>query len=156
MIIDVRENILSDIEETLKGISKERGYNNTFAPGAVQRYIVNGNRKSVFPCAIITAGPEDSSPGPDPYYTNHFTVGIEMFTAQEETDLTPTDKILNSLRADILKALMATYTRGGYARETILKSSTPIIEVEGQPYAGLILELDIVYLQSFNDPAVAG
>ncbi len=156
MSISIREKILVNIETTLAGIQGAPTYNNTFVSGSVQRFKQRGNSKAVCPCMIITAAPEEKEFGPDPYYTNRFSVGVEVYISQSEEDADDTDPELNSLLDDIIKALMADVTRGGNARETAIKNITPFILIENQPYAGLIIEVEILYLHLINDPATAG
>jgi len=154
--VSVRERILENIQTTLAAIAAGATYNNTFASGTVQRFKQRGNQKAVCPCAIITAGPEDKLFGPNEYYTNTLTVGIEVYISQDESDTDDTDTELDTLLDDIIKALMVDITRGGYARETHVKNVTPFITVENQQYAGLIIEVEVLYLHLISDPATAG
>jgi hypothetical protein len=75
---------------------------------------------------------------------------------QDAADPQATDTLLNSLLGDIEKALMLDYTRGGVAKDTNIKSNVLFETLEGQPQAGIIIELEIIYQHKQNDPEVSG
>ena len=67
-----------------------------------------------------------------------------------------TDTILNSLLGDIEKAIMQDITRGGFAKDTNIKSNVLFETLEGQPQAGVVMELEIIYQHKQDDPEVSG
>jgi hypothetical protein len=150
----VRECILEELQNTLSAITKDNGYNNNIAN--VQRWRQRGNSLKEIPCIIINTGIETKEPGPFPLTTCKFSIQIDVWIRQSDDDERPTETLLNSLLVDIEKALMQDYTRGNKAQNTNLLSIAPFETVEGQPYAGLILEVEVLYRHLQTDPAVAG
>jgi hypothetical protein len=150
----VRESILENLRTTLTGITAANGYHNDIA--SVQRWRQSGNSLLNVPCIVINAGPEEKAPSPNPFATCKFTVYLDVWIRQAQDDPQSTDTILNSLLGDVEKALMVDYTRGGYAKDMNIKSNVLFETLEGQPQAGIIIELEIVYQHKQNDPEVSG
>ena len=150
----VRENILANIKTTLEGITIANGYNNTIA--SVQRWDKRGNALRQVPCLVVNAGQEEKQMSPNPNFTCRLSVYIDLWIRQDEADAQATDTVLSGILGDIEKALMVNNTRGGYAIDTSIKSNVPFETVEGQPHAGLTIELEILYQHKQSDPSVAG
>jgi len=150
----VRESILENLKTTLETISVANGYHNDVA--SVQRWRQSGNSLILVPCIVINAGPEEKEPVPNPFTTCKFTIYLDVWIRQAQDDPQSTDMLLNSLLGDIEKALMIDYARGGYAKDTNIKSNVLFETLEGQPQAGIIIELEIVYQHKQNDPEVSG
>jgi hypothetical protein len=146
----IRENILENLKTTLESISIASGYHNDIA--SVQRWRQSGNSLVAVPCIVINAGPEEKEPAPNPFTTCKLTVYLDAWIRQAQDDPQSTDTLLNSLLGDIEKALMLDYTRGGYAKDTNIKSNVLFETLEGQPQAGIIVELEIIYQHRQNDP----
>ena len=51
---------------------------------------------------------------------------------------------------------MVDYTRGGFAENTNIKSNMTFEAVEGQPNAGIVVELEIIYQHLITDPEQSG
>jgi hypothetical protein len=150
----VRESILENLRTVLSGITVANGYHNDIA--SVQRWRQSGNSLLNVPCIVINAGPEEKNPAPNPFTTCRFTVYLDVWMRQDAADLQPTDALLNSLLGDIEKALMVDYTRGGFAKDTNIKSNVLFETLEGQPQAGIVIDLEIIYQHKQDDPEVAG
>ena len=150
----IREQILDNIKSTLENIRIANGYANDIA--SVQRWLQKGNTFRSVPCVIINAGPEEIEQTPNPLVTCKFTVYLDVFIRQEETDANSTDTLLNGLLGDIEKALMADHTRVGLAENTNIKSNMTFEAVEGQPNAGIVVELEIIYQHLITDPEQSG
>lgn len=151
----VREKIMQNVETTLKTISKANGYNNDIA--SVQRWYQSGNTFSQVPCIVIYGGPEEKEQAPDPLITCRFLISIILCIRHDEEDIPgPTDAILNNLLGDIEKALMVDHKRGGYAVDTIPQSNDIFERIEGQPYAGIVVNVEIHYRHRTNDPEISG
>ena len=150
----VREQIIDNIRTTLQGITVGNGYENTMQ--SVQRWDKRANSLLQVPCVIISAGQEQKVPTPNPFYTCHLTVYLDVWIRQDASDALSTDSRLSSIAGDISKAVMQDYTRGGLAKDTVEHGSQPFFTEEGQPNAGLICELEIIYQHKQGDPAVAG
>ena len=150
----VKENILANIKTTLEGITIPNGYANSIL--SVQRWIQKGNSLVDVPCIVINCGPEEMEMSPNPFFTNKLLVYLDVWVRQDESDTQSTDTILNSLLGDIIKALMIDNTRGGFAIDTNIKSNVPFETVEGQPHAGIVVEVEIIYQHKLTDPSIAG
>ena len=150
----VRENILENLRTVLSAIKTANGYSNDVQ--SVQRWRQQGNSLVAVPCVVINAGPEEKDPVPNPFMTCKFTVYLDVWTRQDDADPQSTDTILNSLLGDVEKAVMQDVTRGGFARDTNIKSNTLFETLEGQPYSGIVMEIEIIYQHKQGDPEVAG
>lgn len=149
----VRENILANIKTTLEAITVANGYNNTIL--SVQRWDKRGNALRQVPCIVVSAGQEEKQMSPNPYFTCRLSVYLDVWIRQDEADGQATDTVLSGILGDIEKALMVNNTRGGYAIDTNIKSNVPFETVEGQPHAGLTIELEILYQHTQSDPSIA-
>ncbi|MEI8350093.1 MAG: hypothetical protein WCI77_08055 [Candidatus Omnitrophota bacterium] len=145
----VRENILANIKTVLTGITVAGGYANTIA--SVQRWNQSGNSFIDTPCLIINAGPEEKEHRPGFITSCKLSVLIDLWVIKP----TDSDTYLNSLLGDVEKALMTDYTRGGYAANTKLLGVLPFEAAEGQPYCGLIINVEIEYRHKSTDPTTA-
>ncbi len=149
----VRESILKNIKTTLDGITVANGYNNNVA--SVQRWKKQGNSLRQVPCVIVNAGPEEKELVPNPLFTCRLSVYLDVWVTQDDTDTTDTDTLLNSLLGDVEKVLMVDYTRGGYARDTTIKGNAPFETIEGEPFAGITIEVEILYRHQQTDPSIS-
>ncbi len=149
----IRERILANIKTTLEAITIANGYDNTIA--SVQRWDKRGNPLRQVPCIVVNAGQEEKQMSPNPYFTCRLSVYLDVWIRQEEADATATDVILSGILGDIEKALMIDNTRGGFAIDTNIKSNVPFETVEGQPHAGLTIELEVLYQHTQSDPSIA-
>jgi hypothetical protein len=61
--------------------------------------------------------------------------------------------VLNSLLGDIEKAIMVDRTRGGYAKNTVLRNNVQLNVVEGQPSVGLTIEIEVTYTHRQDNPS---
>ena len=150
----IRESILEDLRTTLSGVTIANGYHNDIQ--SVQRWRQAGNSLISVPCVVINAGAEEKDMSPNPFMTCRFTVYLDVWVRQDEGDPQSTDSILNSLLGDIEKAIIGDVTRGGNAKDTNIKSNVLFETVEGQPHAGIVVELEIIYQHKQNDPEVSG
>jgi len=149
MANSVRENILANILTTLQGITTINGYVNTIS--SVQRWSQDGNSLANVPCIIVNAGQEDCEDRPG-FITNcKLSVLLDVWSVKP----TDTDTHLNSLLGDIKKSLMSDYTRGGYAIATRIKNILPFESTEGQPYCGLMVNVEVEYRHKTTDPTTA-
>ncbi|MBL8014440.1 MAG: hypothetical protein JNN05_11395 [Candidatus Omnitrophica bacterium] len=149
----IRERILANIKTTLESVTIANGYVNTIA--SVQRWDKRGNALRQVPCIVVNAGQEEKQMTPNPYFTCRLSVYLDVWIRQDDADSTATDVILSGILGDIEKALMIDNTRGGFAIDTNIKSNVPFETVEGQPHAGLTIELEILYQHTQSDPSIA-
>jgi len=147
-----REYILQNIKTTLETITTAHGYNNTIT--SVQRWSQKGNNLQSIPAIIINSGQEAKQQEPNPQATCKFTIYLDVWTRQDDTDTTPSDQVVSGLIADVEKAMMVDYTRGGYAEDTHIMNNVPFETVEGMPSFGVQIEVEITYKHLLTDPAV--
>ncbi len=150
----VRESILDNIKTVLATVTTGNGYNNTLA--SVQRWKQAGNSLVEVPCVVIKGGPEEKVDEPNPLKTVNMTVYCDLWIRQDPDDTASTDTIVNSLYGDIEKALMIDRTRGGFAVDSTISAGEPFETVEGQPHAGMTIELSVQYQHQQSDPEAAG
>ena len=149
----VREKILENIKATLELIKTENGYENDIL--SVQRWKQSGNSTLLVPCTIINAGGEPRKQEPNPLVTCELTVYLDLWVRHDKDASESTDTYLNSLLLDIENALMIDYTRGGYARDTKISNLEPFRGVEGNPHAGVNIEVEIKYCHEQSNPEQA-
>lgn len=155
MPLTIRENILANISTVLNTISIANGYANNIA--SVQRWKQGGNNLRQVPCIIINAGSEDKEQEPNPLVTCRFSVSIDIWMRHDEATVPgSTDTILNSLLGDIEKALMVDHTRGGNAQDTNISGNVSFETVDSQPYAGITVNVEILYRHKITDPSIVG
>ena len=149
----VREKILENIKAALELIKTENGYENDIL--SVQRWKQSGNSTLLVPCIIVNAGGEPRRQTPNPLVTCDLTVYLDLWVRQDENAAVSTDTYLNSLLLDIENALMSDYTRGGLAQNTEITNLEPFRGVEGNPHAGVSIEVKIRYRHEQGDPTQA-
>jgi len=148
----VRERILANIKTTLEGITITNGYNFDFTSETVQRWSMHGNKLVDLPAVIISPGNEEEKSLPNNFEECVLGVYLDVFFVTEENDAVSTDTYLNRLQGDMKKAILQDHTRGGEAIDTDVLGTTPFETTEGQPYAGIIMELGIRYRHLRLDP----
>lgn len=146
-----RELILQNIETVLQSITIANGYSNAFTAATVQRWNVNSQPSTARPFLVVSAGQESITEGPGTYYSAKLSVIIDVFSCQLSDDPQPTDAILNSLIADINKALLADITRGGIAIRTVPQDVTPFVAVDDQSQFGVTIQYEIHYRYTIDN-----
>lgn len=147
----IREKILKNIKTTLEGIAVANGYVNTVQN--VQRYQLHGNSLATVPCITIIDADENKKdlPGLIKECELHTVINIYL-THDTIADPVSTDELINSWIGDIEKALMVDYTRGGYAEMTKIEGNMLFELDEGVTYAGIMIEMTILYKHKADDP----
>lgn len=148
----VRERIMANIKTTLEGVTVAGGYNFDFTADTVQRWSMHGNRLADLPAVVISPGDEEEKGQPNPFEECYLIVYLDIFFVNDEGDSIVTDTYLNRLQGDMKKAILLDHTRGGEAIDTDVLGTTPFETTEGQPYAGIIMELGIRYRHLRSDP----
>lgn len=150
MTDSIREKIMQNLVDTLESITVGNGYKNTIR--GVYRYEQEGNTLADVPCIEIIPMPENIDRSPNPYATCMLSLSIDVWFRHDKQDQPePTDKYLITFLDDVTKALMVDNTRGGYAIDTIITGNYPFEGVQGQPYVGITISVDIQYRHKIND-----
>ena len=94
--------------------------------------------------------PENASDGNSAMkaWVQPFALGAFVIESDSSTD--PIDTRINRVRADIEKALMVDYSRGGYAIDTRIRGSARFGETSAQ--SGIAIYVDVLYRTRINDP----
>ncbi len=146
----VRENIVAQIQTMLGAIKQVNGYVNDIA--VVERWQQRGNSLVNTPLIVIVPGEEIKNPEANPFYLCHLPIALDTWICHDEADLSQsTDQIVNSILGDIEKCLMSDPTLGGYAQDALFKSNTQFQGAPGQPYAGIVIILEVLYQHRITD-----
>ncbi len=151
----IREKIVKNLKTTLEGITTANGYNNEV--GSVQRWDKRGNETAQQNITIVIyPGPETKLPQPNPLFSCRLPLMLEVWVIQDEDDTLSTDERLNSILGDIEKALMVDIKRGGNAEDTDINGNEQFLTIEGQPNAGLTVDIEVKYRHKQTDPEQIG
>jgi len=147
----IKNRILDNIKTAIEAVKKANGYANDI--NSVERWEQAGNARLTIPCVIISSGVELKTQKPGLLHECKLTVSVEIFTRHDKDDFADsTDELINSLVGDVEKALMVDTQRGELAHNTYIINTVPFETVEGQPYAGYIIEVEIHYDHKVDDP----
>lgn len=158
MADSVREAIMKQIQSTLQAITIGNGYANTV--NAVERLLQRG-QSSQPPMAYVLEGEDDASQGPifgaDSLISRTLSVGVTMIVQQDDDiDARSASEAMNSLIADVQKAMQVDYSRGGLAVNTEEVSVSPVQIDEGLPLLSATVAYRIAYRHRRTDPTIAG
>ena len=154
MPTSVRESIVANITTVLGTVTTGNGYENTLA--SVQRFMQDGLTVATIPTAVVNFESERKSIGPADRSTCDLNVTIDIWAIHDTDSVSgSTATLVDSLAADVEKAVMQDTSRGGNARETEVESVSPFRLAEGQPYVGATVSLRITYVHSISDPYTA-
>ena len=148
----VRERIIANLKTALEQITVANGYQFDFTSATVQRWSMHGNSLVNLPTIVISPGNEDEKAGPHHFDECFLTVYLDVFFVTDASDSVSTDTYLNRIQGDIKKAILSDPTLGGEAIDTDVAGTTPFETTDGQPYAGVIVELGIRYRHLRTDP----
>ena len=148
----VRERIIANLKTALEQITVTNGYQFDFTSATVQRWSMHGNSLVNLPTIVISPGNEDEKAGPHPFDECFLTVYLDVFFVTDASDAVSTDTYLNRIQGDIKKAILSDPTLGGEAIDTDVAGTTPFETTDGQPYAGVIVEIGIRYRHLRTDP----
>jgi hypothetical protein len=145
---------MGNLKTALEGISIAGGYNNDIA--SVQRWSQHEQDFTAVPLIVFVAGRESREDSPNPYTTAVLTVEGMLYVSQDPGSGVSTDTFLNTFYEDIVRALKADVTRGGFAVDTRITDIEPFETAEDEPYAGLVFEIEVKYQHLENDPTQTG
>jgi hypothetical protein len=134
-------------------VTTSNGYENTLA--SVQRFMQTGLTVASVPTAVVNFDDERKSNGPADRATCTLSVSIDVWAVHDTASVSGyTATLVDSLAADVEKAVMQDTTRGGNARECEVTSVVPFRLAEGQPFVGATVSLTITYVHDIADPYV--
>lgn len=149
---------MKQIKTTLESITVANGYANTLI--AVERVLQRG-QSSQPPMAYVLEGDDDANQGPmfgaDSLLSRTLHVGVVLVVQQDEaTDSRSASEVMNSLIADVQKAMQVDYSRGGLAVNTEESSVSPVQIEEGMPVLSSTVAYRISYRHRRTDATIAG
>lgn len=158
MAESVRELILKHIATTLEGVTVAAGYANTLQ--SVQRFRQSGQVVAEVPLCVIMEGEdqiemEGPLSGTGSLSTRKMTVNLVLIHRQdEETDARPATEVMNSLVADVQKAMLGgeRFQRGGHALDTKEIGIGELNVEEGQPELVQTVAFQVQYRHRYDDP----
>jgi len=151
----IKELIMKNIHTTLESITTANGYDNTIE--SVQRHQVEGQDTVAMPYIVIVQGDETiDSKAPDPLVSKQLEVHLDVLTKQDlDTDSRQGDEIMNSLEADIERALQVDPQRGGNAVDTDTLEVMPLAveeDEDGLTDINSIMSFRVDYRQNRKNP----
>lgn len=155
MADSVRERIMKHVQATLEGITVENGYANTLR--SVQRFRQDGQELANLPAAILIEGGDDVDlNGPLELTSRTMTVSVVLIQQQDtDVDAQSASELMNSLIADVQRAMQQDHRRGGVAIDTTESGIGDMNVDEGQPELVQTIGYRIAYRHLRNDPTQA-
>lgn len=155
MADSVREQIMKHVQTTLEGITVENGYANTLR--SVQRFRQDGQELANLPAAILIEGGDDVDlNGPLELTSRTMTVSVVLIQQQDtDVDAQSASELMNSLIADVQRAMQVDHRRGGVAIDTTESGIGDMNVDEGQPELVQTIGYRIAYRHLRNDPTEA-
>jgi len=153
MTSSIREHIIDNLITAIKTVKKSAGYDNDISDGRVFRAAASVDTNA-FPSVYVFEGDEliveREHAGSATRIFKDMDVLVEVWVSDYD-DLSVT---INSIEADVIKAIMADTTRGGYAVTTEQTGSTPFF-LDGSNIGGRIISFNIRYGHRESDPYTA-
>lgn len=151
MADSIREKVVKDFIKALESVKKPTYQNDV---DAVFRIDEDGQKTAKLGNYILIAE-GDEQVQDLPSNTSKRTLPIEVAIIAERRgryDARSAEEILNSLRADVEKAVKVDRKRGGNASNTRLQSQEELAINDGQPRIGTNQNWVIEYFTRSNDP----
>lgn len=151
---------MKNIQATLETVTVENGYANTLR--SVQRFQQGGQQLSAVPVAVLIEGGDDIEiegplSGSLSLTSRTLTVSIVLIHRQDlDTDGRSASEIMNTIIADVQKAMLVDYTRGVVALDTLEAGIGEMDVEEGQPELVQTIGYRIRYRHRRTDPTIAG
>lgn len=150
---------MQHVQDTLEWITVENGYANTLR--SVQRFRQDGQETRDMPMAVLLEGGDDVElNGPlatTELLSRTLTVSVVLVQQQDtDTDGRSASELMNTLVADVQKAMQVDVSRGGLAIETDEVGVGELDAQEGQPELVQTIGYRIRYRHQRTDPTIAG
>ena len=144
------EQITQDIESTLKTVSRSAGDNVDLHVERMNRQTGNVPRDGLIVIRQGSPARDDANESQgmmwwlQPYE-------LEYFVIQSEDSALPIDRQINLAWADIVKKLLADYTRGGLAQDTLIEPPQLWDSANGE-MSGVTVRVNVQYAHTFENP----
>ncbi len=154
MADSIRERILANLRTTLEGITVAGGFNTDVS------LVYEGEiGTEVLTRSGVGIAFEDGEEEYEQKNVNRLNKALPIsIVAVQRVDAISGDQTVRAfgraLLADIEKALMVDWTRGGLATDTLMERSDIISGETNSPYLVVALGIKIRYFQRLNDPTL--
>lgn len=151
---------MRNVQTTLEAVSVGNGYQNTLT--SVQRFRQDGQEMKDMPMVVLLEGGDDvESDGPigggSSLTSRSLTLSVVLVQQQNtDEDGRSASEVMNSLLADVQKAMQVDHTRGGVALDTEEIGVGDLDAEEGQPELVQTVSYRIRYRHRRTDPTIAG
>ena len=147
---------MKHVRTTLLGVTTANGYGNQLQ--SVQRFQQDGQQLADVPLVVLMEGGDDvDDERPIELTSRALTVSVVVIHRQDTAvDSRSASEVMNSLIADIQKAMQADETRGGLAIHTIEQGVGEIDVQEGEPELMQAISYRILYRHRRVDPTIVG
>ena len=148
----VVELITLDILSTLATITKANGYYNDI--GTIERHNRLGNVPADLKCIVFQEDPTEVQEPALMHKEWNQPYSLVVFVIEPDQSTRPVDMRINLIRADIEMALVTgtSYTRGGYAIDTVIHAPEMFDDAKGQ-LSGIVLHCEVHYRTTFDNPS---
>ena len=145
------EKIAQNLKTTLETITRAAGYNQTVAE--VHRLTaLDGFDMTHLHVVMVEEAPEREREGaPAGCFAWRKTFSIVCCVRPSDDDESPIDAQLNRFAADVVKAVMADRTRGGFAIETDVLDPIDVTDKDGV-VEGRVVPVEVTYRHLDTDP----
>lgn len=153
------EQILQEVEARIAEITTVNGFNQDLNPvrlirGDNDELSGLGNGDVVLLMLDVTPNEELSSHGNVGLMAWDMTVALAAFVVASDSSTTAIDTLINQVRADIEKKLMADPQRGDLAIDTIPAGASPWTDPAGR--TGIDVYMIVQFRTSLDDPYTGG
>ncbi len=152
------EQIAQDIEETLRGVRKQAGFQIDLA---VERTVPDregvGPPEGVEPgdshyrCYLFQDEPYEDASAPQQHLAWMMPFVVQVFIVEPQTSDVPVDRRMNIIAADVFRALRADRHRSGLANDTVVPPYRQIVNEAGE-FEGIEYIVEIKYRHLQDDP----
>lgn len=149
------ERIARNLLETVQGINKAAGYHNDVAAAERRKQFgrYSGDRLIVMYQGDPARDPDhETTTNTAPIHWIH-PFAFDCYVVEVE-DGDPVDARINTLRADVEKAVMVDPQRDGLAVDTEVTEPETFLDQEGGQIAGITVNVQVKYRTRLNDPNI--
>lgn len=146
---------MKNLQTTLQGITMANGYANTL--NAVERVLQQGQSSQPPMAYLLEANDTVTAEAPLGFLSREMLVGVVLVVQQDEAiDSRSASEVMNSLIADVQRALQVDERRGNLAVLTKETDVSAVQIIEGMPELSATVAYSIHYRHNRLDATVVG
>ena len=150
MATSIREYIIQNLQTAIRTVRKSNSYDNDIDSSSVYRAVASGD-VTKFPSVYIYEA-DESIYGREINGSNTQVIkDMEVLIVVFISDYGALATEINSIEADVVKAVMVDSTRGGYAEYTEQVGSAPFL-LDGISIGGRTISVNVRYAHKEIDP----